>query len=338
MRTRSTGLQAVRVVCEALWSASTRRGSTIATGMPVRIATRPARAAARLPDAAVGQAGQGVGRRSCVELGLAARRSRLTLMAHAGTQPSGGDASRSPRRAEPDAEEPRPRRRTRQRHDAPPPGDRPRGRDARPGGRRRGSPATSSPIGPPGLAARRAKLARHANPGPEASPRPRRRRHRPPRRRRRGARCWSSTGRSTRTGACRRASSTPASRSSRPRCARSRRRPACAAGSGDHVGSNEYRDRHGRSSGVDWWLMEPLDGELRAQRRGRRDPLGHGSARRRATCSPHGDDSRPDRRTPPGYQRKASAEAGTSSARRSADARALVVQPDRSSTSSASAR
>ncbi len=29
---------------------------------------------------------------------------------------------------------------------------------------------------------------------------------------------------------------------------------------GDHVGKNEYRDRHGRSKRVDWWLMEPLDG------------------------------------------------------------------------------
>jgi 8-oxo-dGTP pyrophosphatase MutT (NUDIX family) len=31
---------------------------------------------------------------------------------------------------------------------------------------------------------------------------------------------------------------------------------------GDHVGKNEYRDRHGRSKRVDWWLMEPLDGRF----------------------------------------------------------------------------
>ncbi len=32
---------------------------------------------------------------------------------------------------------------------------------------------------------------------------------------------------------------------------------------GDHVGSNEYRDRDGHSKRVDWWLMEPLGGEFR---------------------------------------------------------------------------
>ena len=31
---------------------------------------------------------------------------------------------------------------------------------------------------------------------------------------------------------------------------------------GDHVGSNEYRDRDGRSKRVDWWLMEPLGGDF----------------------------------------------------------------------------
>jgi 8-oxo-dGTP diphosphatase len=31
---------------------------------------------------------------------------------------------------------------------------------------------------------------------------------------------------------------------------------------GPHVGSNEYRDRHGRSKRVDWYLMEPIDGEF----------------------------------------------------------------------------
>jgi 8-oxo-dGTP diphosphatase len=31
---------------------------------------------------------------------------------------------------------------------------------------------------------------------------------------------------------------------------------------GDHVGSNEYRDRHGRSKRVDWYLMEPIDGDF----------------------------------------------------------------------------
>jgi 8-oxo-dGTP diphosphatase len=31
---------------------------------------------------------------------------------------------------------------------------------------------------------------------------------------------------------------------------------------GDHIGKNEYRDRHGRSKRVDWWLMEPVDGEF----------------------------------------------------------------------------
>ncbi len=32
---------------------------------------------------------------------------------------------------------------------------------------------------------------------------------------------------------------------------------------GPHVGINEYRDRHGRSKRVDWWLMEPIDGDFR---------------------------------------------------------------------------
>jgi 8-oxo-dGTP pyrophosphatase MutT (NUDIX family) len=31
---------------------------------------------------------------------------------------------------------------------------------------------------------------------------------------------------------------------------------------GEHVGKNEYRDRHGRSKRVDWWLMEPVDGDF----------------------------------------------------------------------------
>jgi 8-oxo-dGTP diphosphatase len=31
---------------------------------------------------------------------------------------------------------------------------------------------------------------------------------------------------------------------------------------GPHVGKNEYRDRHGRSKRVDWWLMDPVDGEF----------------------------------------------------------------------------
>ena len=31
---------------------------------------------------------------------------------------------------------------------------------------------------------------------------------------------------------------------------------------GDHIGKNEYRDRNGRSKRVDWWLMEPIDGEF----------------------------------------------------------------------------
>ena len=31
---------------------------------------------------------------------------------------------------------------------------------------------------------------------------------------------------------------------------------------GDHVGSNEYRDRDGHSKRVDWWLMEPIDGDF----------------------------------------------------------------------------
>jgi 8-oxo-dGTP pyrophosphatase MutT (NUDIX family) len=31
---------------------------------------------------------------------------------------------------------------------------------------------------------------------------------------------------------------------------------------GDHVGKNEYRDRHGRPKRVDWWLMEPIDGDF----------------------------------------------------------------------------
>src|SRR5215204_6125702 len=31
---------------------------------------------------------------------------------------------------------------------------------------------------------------------------------------------------------------------------------------GEHVGTNEYRDRHGRSKRVDWWLMQAVDGEF----------------------------------------------------------------------------
>jgi 8-oxo-dGTP pyrophosphatase MutT (NUDIX family) len=31
---------------------------------------------------------------------------------------------------------------------------------------------------------------------------------------------------------------------------------------GEHVGKNEYRDRDGRAKRVDWWLMQPLDGEF----------------------------------------------------------------------------
>ncbi|MEA2445283.1 MAG: 8-oxo-dGTP diphosphatase [Thermoleophilales bacterium] len=31
---------------------------------------------------------------------------------------------------------------------------------------------------------------------------------------------------------------------------------------GPHVGSNDYRDRHGRSKRVDWYLMEPVDGDF----------------------------------------------------------------------------
>jgi 8-oxo-dGTP pyrophosphatase MutT (NUDIX family) len=33
---------------------------------------------------------------------------------------------------------------------------------------------------------------------------------------------------------------------------------------GDYVGKNEYRDRHGRSKRVDYWLMEP-EGEIPAE-------------------------------------------------------------------------
>ena len=36
----------------------------------------------------------------------------------------------------------------------------------------------------------------------------------------------------------------------------------CRCRLGDHVGKNEYRDRHGRSKRVDWWLMEPIEGEF----------------------------------------------------------------------------
>jgi 8-oxo-dGTP diphosphatase len=31
---------------------------------------------------------------------------------------------------------------------------------------------------------------------------------------------------------------------------------------GEHVGKNEYRDRHGRPKRVDWWLMEPIEGDF----------------------------------------------------------------------------
>ena len=31
---------------------------------------------------------------------------------------------------------------------------------------------------------------------------------------------------------------------------------------GGHVGKNEYRDRDGRSKRVDWWLMQPIEGEF----------------------------------------------------------------------------
>ena len=31
---------------------------------------------------------------------------------------------------------------------------------------------------------------------------------------------------------------------------------------GEHVGKNEYRDRHGRAKRVDWWLMDPIEGDF----------------------------------------------------------------------------
>ena len=31
---------------------------------------------------------------------------------------------------------------------------------------------------------------------------------------------------------------------------------------GPHIGSNEYRDRDGRAKRVDWYLMDPVDGEF----------------------------------------------------------------------------
>ena len=48
----------------------------------------------------------------------------------------------------------------------------------------------------------------------------------------------------------------------RPRCARSRRRSACAAGSATSCRRPRYRDNKGRAKVVRYWLMEPLDGEF----------------------------------------------------------------------------
>ena len=56
-----------------------------------------------------------------------------------------------------------------------------------------------------------------------------------------------------------RASSTPASRGRTPRCARSRRRSGCAAGSAHELPPVSYRDNKGRAKVVRYWLMEPED-------------------------------------------------------------------------------
>ena len=58
------------------------------------------------------------------------------------------------------------------------------------------------------------------------------------------------------------------------RCARSGRRPACAASSARSSRPTFYNDRKGRSKAVRYWLMEPVEDErVRAQRRGRRAAL-----------------------------------------------------------------
>ena len=44
------------------------------------------------------------------------------------------------------------------------------------------------------------------------------------------------------------------------RCARSRRRPGCAASSATSSSSARYRDRKGRDKLVRWWLMRPFEG------------------------------------------------------------------------------
>ena len=86
----------------------------------------------------------------------------------------------------------------------------------------------------------------------------------------------SCTARATTTGRCPRASSTPARASSRPPCARSRRRSGCAARSATSSPPIGYRDHKGRAKIVRYWLMEADGGDaaLRAQRRGRRDRAG----------------------------------------------------------------
>ena len=50
---------------------------------------------------------------------------------------------------------------------------------------------------------------------------------------------------------------------------------------GEELPEVRYEDRKGRAKRVRYWSMEPVDGDLRAERRGRRGALGHARRRRR---------------------------------------------------------
>ena len=54
---------------------------------------------------------------------------------------------------------------------------------------------------------------------------------------------------------------------------------------GHELPPTSYRDNKGRAKVVRYWMMEPLDGEFVALRRGRRDALAAGRRRRRALLS-----------------------------------------------------
>ena len=105
-----------------------------------------------------------------------------------------------------------------------------------------------------------------------------------------GGRWRWSTARSTTTGRCRRASSTPGESFEDAALREVGRRPGFAASSAP-LEPASYRDRKGRTKLVRYFLMSPLERRLRAQRRGRRAALG---AHRipRPSCSTHEHDRR----------------------------------------------